>query len=271
MPDTPCRQRLDLGENARRQNGSILSDTALAPPAGQTAKASALGRHVIHGRRHGPKLRAKRRHLLETMLPDLTIHLPAACTAPSIAVDRLFTPPLQQTWLEIGFGAGEHLIWQARAHPHVGMIGCEPFINGVARVLSQIHDQQLTNIRLFPDDARPLIDHLPRRCLDRVFVLFPDPWPKRRHHKRRLFNVGFLDSLGRVMKPGAMLRVATDHQAYLRWILAHLSRHSAFQWTARGPQDWCARTPDWPETRYEKKARAVQRPCLYLSFLRRGD
>ncbi len=184
------------------------------------------------------------------------------------ALGGLFRPGVDRVWLEIGFGGGEHLAWQAEANPDVGIIGCEPFINGVASLLKQIDDRGLDNIRIHANDARDLLETLPDACLDRVFILFPDPWPKARHHRRRIVAPATLEQLARIMRPGTELRLATDHADYGRWMLRHLIRHPAFRWRARRPADWRQRPEDWPATRYEAKAIAAGRACLYLSFER---
>jgi tRNA (guanine-N7-)-methyltransferase len=171
-------------------------------------------------------------------------------------------------WLEIGFGAGEHITWQAQAAPQATLIGCEVYRNGIAALLGRIERQGLGNIRLWPDDARLLIDRLPAGCLARVFLLFPDPWPKARHAERRFVGPANLAGLARVMRPGAELRVATDDPTYLRWILDHLPVHPAFRWQVSGPADWRTRPADWPATRYEEKALREGRQPAYLRFFR---
>ena len=180
---------------------------------------------------------------------------------------------MDDVWLEIGFGGGEHLIWQARHHgatlsSSVGLIACEPFVDGVIKALSVIEAEGLRNVRLHPDDARDVLGWLPPASLGRVFVLFPDPWPKKRHVKRRLFAKPLLDALARVMKPGAELRLATDIGDYARTSLLALRAHPQFRWPVRGPADWRERGSDWPETRYERKARADGRHCYYFRFVR---
>ena len=172
-------------------------------------------------------------------------------------------------WLEIGFGGGEHLAWQAERHPDVGFLGAEMFEQGVARLLRRMRDGGLDNVRLYHGDGRDLFDVLPERSLDRVFILFPDPWPKARHHKRRLVNTETLEVLAQAMKDGADLRLATDDMDYARWMLERLVRHPAFEWLARGPADWRVRPDDWPPTRYETKARAQGRHPVFLRFRRR--
>ncbi|HUA50649.1 MAG TPA: tRNA (guanine(46)-N(7))-methyltransferase TrmB [Candidatus Sulfotelmatobacter sp.] len=173
-------------------------------------------------------------------------------------------------WLEIGFGAGEHLAWQALAHPEVGLIGCEPFVNGVAAALARIEASKIANLRIWPEPAAPLLDVLPAASLERVFVLFPDPWPKVRHHKRRFVQRANLDRLARLMIDGGELRLVTDDPDYCRWMLAQLIDHGAFAWLARRPADWRERPADWPPTRYERKARAADRAPVYLRFARRA-
>ena len=164
--------------------------------------------------------------------------------------------------------AAEHLLWQARANPHVGLIGCEPFEDGVVKALSAIEREKLANIRLHADDARPLLRWLPDAAIARAFILFPDPWPKKRHHKRRLVSTATLRELARVMRPGAELRVATDIGEYARWILLAVREQHSFRWTAEGPRDWRERGADWPSTRYEQKALREGRRCAYFRFRR---
>jgi len=176
---------------------------------------------------------------------------------------------VSQVWLEIGFGGAEHLVWQARHNPHVGLIGCEVFEDGVVKALAAIEDQALTNVRLCTWDARELLRWLPEGSLKRVFILFPDPWPKKRHVKRRLVSRALLDLLARAMAPGAELRIATDIGDYARTILLAAASHPGFLWQAAGPEDWRTRGPDWPETRYEAKAIDEGHRCYFLRFFRR--
>jgi tRNA (guanine-N7-)-methyltransferase len=200
------------------------------------------------------------------MLPRLRFELP--CERP-FDPRRLFDRPVAAVWLEIGFGAGEHLAAQAARLRHHGLIGCEVFENGVVKLLAEIERLDLANLRLLIDDARPLLDALAEASLERVFILFPDPWPKLRHHKRRLVSTATLDALARAMADGAELRLATDDMDYLRWILERVTTHAAFEWLARRPQDWRERPPDWPATRYEQKALAASRRPAFLRFRRR--
>ena len=171
-------------------------------------------------------------------------------------------------WLEIGFGGGEHLVHQATQNPEVGIIGCEPFINGVAMLLGKIRDADARNIRVYPGDARHLFDVVPEGSIDRAFLLYPDPWPKKRHHRRRFVTAEHLEPLARVLKKDAIFRVATDIPDYVRQTLQEVPK-AGFEWLAEGPEDW--RTPwgDWISTRYEQKALREGRTPHYLTFRRR--
>ena len=176
-------------------------------------------------------------------------------------------------WLEVGFGGGEHLAWQAARHPGTLMIGAEPFVNGAAKLLSLVDEQALANVRIRHGDARDLMAAMPAGCLTRLFVLHPDPWPKRKHHKRRIVSQDFLREAHRLLAPGAELRVSSDIPDYVRWTLMQARRQrcetgAGFAWTAERPADWLERPEDWPQTRYEAKARREGRPPAYLSFRR---
>ena len=175
----------------------------------------------FHGRRRGRKLRPGRELLLETVLPELSIVLPEG-DGP-VDPHIWFPAAPQKVWLEIGFGAGEHLAWQAAENPDVGMVGAEPYLNGVARLLSEIIERDLQNICLLADDVRPLLARLSAASLARVFVLFPDPWPKTKHHKRRLIQQEFLQNLTRVMLANGILHLASDWQPYIRFMLKHVA------------------------------------------------
>ncbi len=215
-----------------------------------------------YGRRRGRPLNPGRRRALDAALPALL--LPDGPLDPA----ALFGFDIEDLWLEIGFGAGEHLAWQAARHPRIGFIGAEPYINGVASLAARAEAEGLENIRIHCDDATAVLDRLPDNALGRVFVLFPDPWPKARHYNRRLVARPMLDRLARTMRAGAELRLATDHTGYLDWMLERLTTHPAFAWTAAGADDWRRRPPDWPETRYEAKARAAGVKSTYLRFAR---
>ena len=198
-------------------------------------------------------------------MPRLAVALPEGRPLDSRGV---FCHRVSDVWLEVGFGSGEHLAAQARAHPDVGLIGVEPYIHGVAGLLSAVAAEDLRNVRIFTDDARLLLGALTEASVGRMFVLFPDPWPKARHHKRRFISPPTLDACARVLSDGAELRLATDHPGYCRWMLDHVRRHGAFAWLARTPRDWRERPADWPPTRYETKARAQGARPVFLRFRR---
>jgi len=220
----------------------------------------------FYGRRQGRPLRPGRQRLLRDLLPRVRIDVPEE----GIHLDprALFDPRPREVWLEIGFGAGEHLAAQARAHPEIGFVGCEPFVNGVAGLLSQLDRDGLSNIRVHPGDARQLLAALPDASIGRGFVLFPDPWPKARHAKRRFICPTNLVALARVLIDGAELRLASDDPGHVRWMLEQLWRCSALVWTAQGPRDWRERPDDWPATRYEIKAGRAGRASAFLRFRR---
>lgn len=220
---------------------------------------------LLYGRQRGHRLRPGRARLLEQRLPEVQIRLPEG---DRLDPRSLFPRPCP-LWLEVGFGGGEHLAWQARRHPEVGLIGCEPFLGGVARLLSLIEAEGIDNVRVVVDDARLLLDALPEQCLERVFVLFPDPWPKTRHHKRRIVNPGTAAQFAGLLQPGGEIRLATDDLGYARAMLLALLPQGQLEWLVERPRDWRARTPDWPPTRYEQKALEAGRSCAYLRFRRR--
>ncbi len=229
------------------------------------AQRPAPGRRLLFGRRRGRKLRPGRERTLAKLLPQLAIAVPAEGL---IDVDALFDGPISDLWIEVGFGAGEHLVAQARAHPDIGIIGCEPYTQGVAALLSAVATNRLGNIRVLADDARSLLDTLPDASVGRLFALFPDPWPKARHHKRRFVSRETLDACSRIMRDGAELRFATDLAEHCRWILYQVRCHDSFVWLARSPPDWRVRPDDWPQTRYEAKAIMHGRQPVYLRFCR---
>jgi len=219
------------------------------------------GRRKLYGRRKGPRLSDRQAGLRRTLLRDLA-WVPG--TDPGVQ----FPPGVTEIWLEVGFGAGEHLVWQAQAHPHVGLIGAEPYEMGMAKLLTKLEETHLNTVRLYEGDGREIIEALPDASLGRFFLLFPDPWPKTRHHKRRFLQMETLDELARVLKPGAELRFATDDKSYLPYALERLMAHPAFEWLAQGVGDWKSRPADWPPTRYETKA--IKGPPTFLRFRRRA-
>lgn len=232
-----------------------------------TQTSSAEGRLIrSFGRKRGKKLRPGREALVADLLPRLRVLPPVG--GRTLNPVTLFPHAVDDLWLEIGFGGGEHLAAQARTHPRIGFIGGEPFVNGVAALLTTVSAENLTNIRIIDDDIRPLLEALPDASVGRVFILFPDPWPKRRHHNRRLISPATLDLLARVMKDGAELRFASDHMDYVRWTLGMTIQHPAFAWTAECAADWRERPADGFPTRYEAKALGQGSACVYLTFLR---
>ena len=223
-------------------------------------------RQLFYGRRRGRPLRTGQRERRTTLLPKLSFKLPESG---QFVPASLFAQPPRDIWLEIGFGGGEHLAAQAESHPEIGFIGCEVFENGIVKLLGEIARRQLANIRIYADDARPLLAALAPRSIGRVFILFPDPWPKARHHKRRLIAPATLDRLAEIMTDRAELRLATDDPGYLSWMLEQATMHPALAWTARRPADWRERPTDWPATCYEEKARKAGRIPAFLRFVRR--
>jgi len=224
----------------------------------------------FYGRRHGKKLRAHQQELLETELGRLSPGPVGWAENPERRPLDLAArvPSLRDLWLEIGFGGGEHMIHQARANPEIAIIGCEPYVNGVAKLLSAIEAADVPNLAVHAGDARDLMDVLPPGSVGRAFLLYPDPWPKKRHWKRRFVSRENLDQLARVMRPGAVLRVATDIPDYVRHSLAEIRRHPGFAWTAERAEDWRRPWPDWPGTRYEAKALREGRTPTYLTVER---
>ena len=217
----------------------------------------------VYGRRRGRRLAGKKAELLGGGFNDIAIAIPS----PPELLDpsALFEPRPRAVWLEIGFGGGEHLAAQALAHPDVGFIGCEPFINGVSSLLVQLDSGGQRNVRIVADDARLLLVSLPKASLAGAFLLFPDPWPKRRHEHRRFLAQG-IDLLADALTDGGELRIATDHAALGPWMEELMAGHDSFVKIGRAE----ARPEGWPPTRYEAKAIAAGRPCLYLAY-RRSD
>ena len=220
---------------------------------------------LLFGRRRGRALRPGQKVLLRDFLPQIALTIPVAGELDS---NGLFDARARSIWVEIGFGGGEHLADQAERHPGIGLIGCEVFENGIAKLLARIKRSCIENVRIFTGDGRLLIDAFPPASIGRVFILFPDPWPKRRHEGRRILSRRTLDALARVMTDGAELRVATDDRALLSWMLERATVHPAFEWLARRPYAWRERPPDWSPTRYEEKAQAVGRQSIFLRFRR---
>ena len=202
--------------------------------------------------------------MLAQRLPELQLEVPTGGS--TIDISTLFSPACQRRWLEIGFGGGEHLAAQAAANPEVGLIGCEPYVNGVARCLSLLGERD--NVRIVIDDARLLLKALPPQSLDRIFVLFPDPWPKTRHHKRRIVNPDTVADMATLLRPGGELRLASDDMNYARAMLWTVISHGGFDWLAERAKDWRERPDDWPATRYQEKAVKAGRLSVFFRFIR---
>ncbi|SFK39853.1 tRNA (guanine(46)-N(7))-methyltransferase TrmB [Methylocapsa palsarum] len=232
------------------------------PTDGEGSGAPAQRR--LYGRRRGKKLRMRGSALIGAHLPGLSLDV----SQPILDPASLFAEPYSALWLEIGFGGGEHLAAEAARHCERAYIGCEPFLNGVAKALGLIEDMALTNVRLYEGDAGDVIGALPAGSLGGVYLLFPDPWPKRRHRKRRFLSDEALQRLARAMRPGAELRFATDIDDNAGWTLARVLRSGAFAWPAESAADWRSPWPDWKGTRYEAKALAEGRTPAFFTFRR---
>ena len=251
----------------------IGAATPLAGDASQDPKGSHRDhRDRLYGRRKGRKLRAGQQDRVDRILPSLSIPAPAEGTR--LDPRTLFARKVDAVWLEIGFGGGEHLAAQATGNPQIGVIGCEVFETGIATLLREVEMRALDNVRIWAEDARRFLTHLPDASLAHIFLLFPDPWPKMRHAQRRFVCRENLDALARVLQDGGELRIASDDAGYIAWSLMHLRTHPDFAWTARRPGDWQARPAGaddlWPETRYEAKALAAGRKPAYLRLKRRS-
>jgi tRNA (guanine-N7-)-methyltransferase len=221
---------------------------------------------AFFGRRKGHALRPHQATLMQELLPTLALDL---LGPPPAKLATLFPEPVEAVRLEIGFGGGEHLASQAERHAEIGFIGCEPFINGMAKMLAQIETRKLRNVHLHFGDAAELLGWLPEASIDRIDILYPDPWPKRRHWKRRFIQNERLSALARVLRPGGELRFASDIPDYIVWTLERFLRSREFVWRAERADDWRLPWPDFVETRYEAKAKRQGRTPCYLTFSRR--
>lgn len=221
----------------------------------------------FYGRRKGKPLRPGQAEQLARLLPALRID---TGQPPPDPLSALFSVPVTAIVLEIGFGGGERLIHEAEMAPQTGFIGVEVFEAGVAKAVSAIGKGGLANIRLYDGDARPLLDWLPAGSIARIDLFYPDPWPKRRHWKRRFVNAANLKCIARLLEPGGAFRFASDIPAYVDWTLQHVWREPALTWTAQTADDWRRPWPDWPGTRYEAKAIGEGRQPAYLTFRKTG-
>lgn len=219
----------------------------------------------FYGRRKGKQLRPGQRKALETALPALLVDLKQP---PPDTLGALFDTPITAFRLEIGFGGGEHLLHEAKAHPDIGFIGVEPFENGMAKAVTAIAREGIRNIRLHDQDAAPLLDWLPPGALQRIDLLYPDPWPKKRHFKRRFVNAENLDRIARCLAPGGTFRFASDIESYVDWTLDAVAKSSGLKLEGDPSGDHSRPWADWPGTRYEAKAIREGRRPTYLTFQR---
>ena len=219
------------------------------------------------GRRKGKTLKPRQREAVETALPELLLDLSRPAPNPLTA---LFDAPVGAVCLEIGFGGGEHLLSEARQFPRSGFIGVEPFENGLAKAVTAIADEGIRNVRLFNQDAVPLLDWLPADSLARIDLLYPDPWPKTRHRKRRFVNAQNLARMAQRLVPGGVFRFASDVDAYVKWTLGEVARSGKLVWAEQDLDACRSAWPNWPGTRYEAKAVAEGRRPAYLTF-RKAD
>ncbi|WP_112827707.1 tRNA (guanine(46)-N(7))-methyltransferase TrmB [Rhizobium cremeum] len=218
---------------------------------------------AFFGRRKGKPLRELQLERMAHLLPEICIDLQAP--APE-DLAGLFPSRVERLRLEIGFGGGEHLVHRAGETPSTGFIGVEPFVNSMAKLLAEVETKELRNIRVYDNDATQLLDWLPAASLDQIDLLYPDPWPKRKHWKRRFVSKVNLDRFYRVLKPGGLFCFASDIDTYVNWTLIHCRDHGGFDWTARNRTDWVTPFAGWPGTRYEAKAKREGRSSAYLTF-----
>ena len=221
------------------------------------------GELPFYGRRKGRPLRGQMQKVFDESLPELAI--PQGLSS----IEGLFAHAPQDIYLEIGFGGGEHLAAIAQAAPDCGFIGAEPFVNGVASLLRHIEDRAIGNIRIWPDDVRLILDTLPEGCLAGAYIMFPDPWPKKRHAGRRILQQSMRDRLARLIRPGGSLRMASDHPIAKTWLLAEAMADDRFEWLAKSAQDWQERPAGWPETRYMAKGVDEGRASSWFDFIRK--
>lgn len=230
-----------------------------------SSRPQGAGQGSFFGRRKGHKLRGHQTDLMEQLLPRLTLDLEAADASDPAA---LFDAPVNAMRLEIGFGGGEHLVAEALAHPQTGFIGCEPYINGMAKILSLIEAHNVTNIRLFAGDAAELLAWAQASSFNRIDLIHPDPWPKRRHWKRRFVQNATIGQMARVLDSTGEFRFVCDIDDYCSWTLMHMQRSKDFAWTAERADDWRKPWPHYTMTRYGRKAEREGRKAAYLIFKR---
>lgn len=224
----------------------------------------------LYGRSRGRPLGTHQHYLMDHLYPNISLD-PDNLSVIDVAIDSEIerggaSQSEQEIWFEIGFGGSEHLIWQAQQNPKVTLWGAEPFVNGLAKALTAIEREDLDNIRLYLGDGRDILTSLSSESLARVFVLFPDPWSKARHHKRRLIDPEFIEHVWRVLKPGGHFRFASDIIHYVDWSLTRIKAHGGFEFTPKVQKDWRQRPDDWPSTRYLEKALREGRAGHFFEF-----
>lgn len=230
-----------------------------------TERRRSRSTEAFYGRRRGKALKVKSNAAIENMLPRWRLDLSSPAPAD---LRTLFNTSVERVRMEIGFGSGEHLLHESGRFPDTGFIGVEPFVNSMAKFLRDASDEGRTNIRVYDDDATQVLDWLPEASLDGIDLFYPDPWPKKKHWKRRFVSPVNLERFARVLKPGSFFRFASDIDTYVNWTLQHCHAHSAFDWQADGPDDWRRPYEAWPGTRYEAKAFREGRLPAYLTFRR---
>lgn len=218
------------------------------------------------GRRQGRTLRPQQKALLADVMPQVEVRLQGENIAPA----SFFAKAPKEVWMEIGFGGGEFLAKQATLHPDIGIIGCEPYINGVVKLLAEVAEHKFRNVAIWRDDARMVLKAIKDHSLHRVFILFPDPWPKIRHQKRRIVSHAMLELLSTKLVPGGELVLATDHVDYAEWMFAHVLDTPYFTWNATSSADWKTPPEGWTTTRYEEKTRAEGREPVFIRCVNKG-
>ena len=220
----------------------------------------------VYGRRKGRPLRKSQAEAFDTLLPVLSVPEDLLREDAAIEIESLFSKPFEQYCMEIGFGGGEHLTALLQQFPDIGFLGAEPFLDGMATFLRDITPLPHDNIRVHMDDAMLLVHSLTDNCLDKIYVLNPDPWPKTRHHKRRIINQKNLSAFARILKPGGTLIMATDVDDLAEWMVTQCMMHKSFEWSANAAKDWQTPPPEWIETRYAFKGRSAGRNQIFLVF-----
>ncbi len=262
-----CATAAIFSEPYRSHQSNSMSPTSSEKPNFRPSQSRLIEKQIatsFFGRRKGKPLSPSQQKLIDELLPRISLNP----TVPISDIFAQFSNDPTEIWMEIGFGGGEHLVRQAGQNPHVGLIGCEPFINGAVKALAAIEEQGIDNIRMYDEDAAHILDWLPASSLDRIFLLYPDPWHKKRHWKRRFVSARNLERIARVLKPGGIFRFASDIKDYVSWTLDHVSGCDALSEQSGEVGERLVPWPDWQRTRYEAKAFREGRTPQYLTFVR---